>query len=824
MSDIRDEVDAIIDDRPETQHIFNEILRIDDEHTVWTFEDIEADTGLFGELVSRGVIEKHNNGYSLANPTAVDSALAHRDNLDDTENIKSTELATDGSRSSISESKSDNNSSRHLLNDRVNNSIDWGLSTLSIDRDRILPIVGVLALVIAFRLVAVRNVFQEGYVLLLGNDPYFYRYWVFDFVAANRSPLIVADGIKKGEPLLVATLQIMTALFGGGPAAAEQVLAWYPVAAAVVCGVSVYLIGTRLCDDRRVGLASVAILATLPVHAYRTSIGFADHHAFDLAIFAFIFATVAAYERTSPTSISELSDLTPWIILAGVGIGAHTLAWNAGALLLVPLGVYGVIRALASVRHDESVLYRLTPLAASAGVGGGIASLGHEVLGWQSTTMIIPPTLLAIALFLLAVVAEGCRRARLGYRLTAIGVTLSGAAVVIGSIGIFPRFGDEFVRQANKLLLGAGKQNIFEAQSLLSPRLGFFMFIPAIFFGLAIYVAAIAFVWGSWTGWTRDRGDLLLVCAYGGTFFTLVLLEVRFAGFLALPVAILTGVVFVWLVSKVTQMAAPTVRSVGVGVQLANEQRGMWRRYADTNTGEPSNDHDRGSTNKLNRRQILSAVIVLFVLIGGVGSVMVPIRTAALTYTDNTAGAIDKMDAFATAENRSWPETYVLSRWGDNRAYNAHLSGNSKSYNYARSNYFKFLLSSNNKVLYQQIRDRVGFIVISDIPAYSELEADTMYARLYDRHGLGTHYQLIYAGDKKKAYAVVPGTMLVGNTSTTAEYVKISGKMDVGSRAVTTQGRIPTEDGSYTIRIATPGTYTIGNRTVEVTQEDVLGG
>jgi hypothetical protein len=37
---------------------------------------------------------------------------------------------------------------------------------------------------------------------------------------------------------------------------------------------------------------------------------------------------------------------------------------------------------------------------------------------------------------------------------------------------------------------------------------------------------------------------------------------------------------------------------------------------------------------------------------------------------------------------------------------------------------------------YQQIQGRVGFIIISEIPEFSELDSETMYARLHDRQGL----------------------------------------------------------------------------------------
>lgn len=89
-------------------------MQVDTEHSVWTFEDIEADTGLFGELVSRGIVEKQDDGYSLADPTAVDAALAHRNNLN---HAKNTELATDRSHSDSSETVSNGDVGRRHLND-----------------------------------------------------------------------------------------------------------------------------------------------------------------------------------------------------------------------------------------------------------------------------------------------------------------------------------------------------------------------------------------------------------------------------------------------------------------------------------------------------------------------------------------------------------------------------------------------------------------------------------------------------------------------------------------------------------------------------------
>ncbi|WP_276998690.1 peptide transporter, partial [Haloquadratum walsbyi] len=612
---------------------------------------------------------------------------------------ENTELATDGSRSDVSETVSNGDGGRRHLSDRIDTSVSQVIESVSISRNHLLRVIGVLALVVMFRLSIISNVFQQEYIILPGNDPYSYRHTLLNFAKTAQNPFIVAT--EQGEPLFMFTLQLITTLFGGSSAAAEQVLVWYPVVAAVICGISVYLIGTRLTDDRRVGLASVAILATLPAHAYRTSIGFADHHAFDMVILAIVLAAVTAHERTSPTSVSEISELTPWIVIAGIGIGAHTLAWEAGALLIIPLGVYGFIRALTSIYRDVSVIYRLAPLTTSVVIGGVTAVLGHTILGWQSATMIIPPTLLAVALSVMMITAEGLRRSGLGYRVTALTLVLSGVVVLLGTIEVIPGFNDEFREQASRLFTS---ENIFEAQSLFSIDLGFIL-APIYFFGLAIFISMIVFMWGSWVGWRRDRGDLLVVCAYGITFFLLSSLQVRFAGHLALPVAILTGISFVWFTAKITEITPPTVRPTGVSAQSATEQRAAWRRHS-TDTNSDSTGQDRNTTDEVSRRYVYTTVVVLFLLIGGIGAGITPLQANTLAFSDDTGKAIDKMNTFSTVENRSWPETYVFSRWGNSRGYNAYLNDRSTGYGYARSNYIDFLRSDESEEWYQQIQGR----------------------------------------------------------------------------------------------------------------------
>lgn len=101
-------------------------------------------------------------------------------------------------------------------------------------------------------------------------------------LSGEGTPWSLPAGVATGEPLLVTTLWLGSLLFSGSEVAADHVVAWYPVLLALLTGVLVYGITVRASRDPRIGLAAVALLAVTPAHAFRTSVGFADHHAFDV--------------------------------------------------------------------------------------------------------------------------------------------------------------------------------------------------------------------------------------------------------------------------------------------------------------------------------------------------------------------------------------------------------------------------------------------------------------------------------------------------------------------------------------------------------------
>ena len=778
MADVRDAIEGFQEDRPDATAVLRTVLAVDSEADTWEFEDIDIGTGVFGELVSRGIVEQHDGGYRLADRAAVEAVVTGDATTQGTPNDGN----TTADRSSLKPLRLPTMSKRPLAGAAL-----------------------AVCFVVAVRLTSLPAVYQRNYVVLLSNDAYFYRYWLFDFVTATRSPLTVSDGMRIGEPLLVATLQLITALLGGTSGVADQVLAWYPVAAAVGSAVAVYWVANRLTDDYRIAVASVVFLAVIPAHGYRTALGFADHHAFDFLILGLTFASVVTFENAEVTAVSDLRRrrVWPWIVLAGVGIAAHVLAWNAGALLLVPLAVLAAGRALTVVKHRASAAM-MGPLFLSTALGGGLAYAGHTVLGWQTSNMIIPPLLLAGGVVLLTAVAAVARWQGLGQTPALIGIVVSGMALLVGSVLLLPEFGTELTQQISRQFIN-DERTIAETQSLFNTDFGFIV-APLGYFGLSIFFAIPVFIWAAWFGWTENRGDWLTLSAYAWVPFILSLFQVRFAGHLALPTAVGTGFAFIWLTAKVSDFEVPRV-----GGTEESAENHSWNRI---------NQNDTSDTDDRDLKAMVSVLIAIFLLVGGLGAVMTPARTTVLTHEQSAVAATAAMDTYATEQNLTWPDNYVFSGWGDNRMYNAFISGESQGYGYAKSNFEEFLTSTDHSEWYQRLQGRAGFIVVAEIEELQNAPDATIYAQLQREWGIDTHYRVLSAADDgRKAFAIVPGTVV--NGSAPGETVTVSGTMEFNNRTQEVSTTVPVENGTYSVRISTPGTYTVGDQTVTVTEDDV---
>jgi len=765
-------VEDLLADRPDLESPLAALLAIDEETDTWTFDDVPVESGPFGELVARGVVERDGDEYSLADPEAVRHALAD-------------EPATDAPAGA----------------DDAVPAVDIGLPEIDVDARAAGLLGSALALVAVLRSFVVPSVFRDGDVVLSGNDPYFYLYWVEQSLAAGGSPQLPA-GITKGEPLLVATLARLTGLFGGAEAAGA-VLAVYPVVSAILTGALLYWLTMRLTADRRIALAAVVVLAAMPGHALRTALGFADHHAFD---YVWLTLTAAALVVLAGTDRDDLAVPGTWLaaLALGVGVGGSTLAWDAGPLMVVPVGAVVAARVLVDVRAGRSPLVANVPLLAGLGLGALLTLYGHRSLGWHTTVVAAAPVLLLGGA--VAVVAVGELAARLDRRAAELAVAEAAVALAGGTLVwvVFPAFRTELLAGLDRVFRS---DDIVETRALFSgDTLGFLLL-----FGLFLVLVLPVLAWA--TRRTVDDARWAVACSYGWYFFVLSLFQVRFTGQLGIFMALFAGLGFVWLAAWIDLTPWPAPFDT-----TANGEFATWT------PGWPD-------------AATVGAVLVLFLLVGGLGLVQSAVKVEQVTTDDADYETAAWLADYADRQGwESRSESYVFSRWGKNRLYNYFVNGDSRSYGYAQSNYGSFVSLTDPQAAANLIGGRVRFVV-TETQGSENIPPESMQARLHDNlgsrsdgvAGLG-RFRAVYAtadGDRK-AFVFVPGATVRG-TAAPNTTVEVATGVDIPGASFTYTRRTSTnETGAYSVRVAQPGTYEVatanGPTTVTVPETAVMNG
>ena len=750
MVTVRD-VAALIAERPELEPCIREVLAAEEP---FSFDDLSLDSGQFGELVAAGVVTEVDAGYRVVDDTVVRQAL-------------------DGDAAG----GTDATARRRVTVD------------ISLDRRVAVALAGVLAVLVAFRVVSFPSVFRDGAVVLSGNDPYYYRYWVEQLLTASGvSPGSLPAEVARGEPLTVVTLWLVTELVGGTRAAAGHVLAWYPVVSALVTGVLTYVLTVRVTDDRRVGLAAVLLLAVVPGHAFRTSLGVADHHAFDypwLVLTALALVTLVERRELSRRAA------VPALGLA-VGVTGTTLAWEAGPLLLAPIGLSAVGVTLLAVHDGRQPFREMAGVLAGLGVAAALVWVAHTALGWHTALVAAAPTVLFGGTVAVVAVGDAVRRAGRSWRVLLASYLVAGVGgsltVAVGA----PAYWNQIVAAVGDDLLRGG--NIAGTQTLFGDSFGWLLL-----FGFVLVLALPYVVWAT----SRARADTrwLPLVAYSWVLLVLAATQVRFVGEFAAFAALFAGLGFVHLAERVDIARSPAPF-------LGERVRSIERPSA----------------------QQLGALVVLFLLIGGLGMVQVPVKVSQVTIPNGQHETATWMGDYAEEHGLDYPDNYVFSQWGANRHYNYFVSGESRSYAYAQSNYGDFVGAGNATAWYEQLHGRAGFVVTAPT---TPTGTGTVGGQLHRAYGSRTdqlpateHYRAVYetADGRYKVFRLVPGAVLTG-TGPPGTTVTLGTTVDVGDSTVEyTQQARTTSDGTFTARVPYPGQYTVGNRTVRIPQSAVANG
>jgi dolichyl-diphosphooligosaccharide--protein glycosyltransferase len=779
MNGVRAATEALLAEKPQVKPKLEELHEIDATGD-WEFHDIPLDSGEFGELVSRGIAEEQADGYRLADPDAVAAALRN-DAVPPTD------------------------SSDFPFDIRVLPSRQQGFA--------LALLAGALCLVAILRLLPINGVFPNGTVILAGNDPWGYRFWVENLLGANPSEIGgTSVSSLAGEGLSADVLYLLfgsglAAVLGGTSAAVGLALAWYPVIVAVLTAYVLYLLALRLAADRRVGLTTVLLFGVTPVLAYRTMIGFADHDALDflwLALTLYALVILAAPDRE--TDFEFWAGQTTAICLLGVSIAAQTLSWRGGPLLLIPIGVFVFAVSISGLRTPTSSGKILRPVMISLAVASVLALGTRFVFDWLPLYRIGAPALLLIGTLTIWGFETVVRRRELRVGRSLVALIIMGLVGMGGVLLAVPSLWDGVVDFVSYMEYYTWTE-ITETRPLFgSGPIGIFR--PVFLLGLPFFLGTGGLAAATLHAKKIHRPSWLVIAVYGWFFLLMAVIQNRFAGPLALIWAVIAGVALVHLLSVLDILPA-----VGSG----------WAR--------PSSAADFRKF-RLPDWRTLGYLAVCVLVVSSVGLFQIPIKQDGLLNGGPTYEVARAIDSNADQRGLEYPQNYVFSEWAKNRAYNHIVNGHSKTYTFARDNYASFLRSTDPEAWYARLRNRTGYIVTR----WRNSPPDrSIQARLHQQYGSATpaseavsHYRAIYSTQHGSlvAFALVEGaTVSVSGPPNSSVSVSTSVAIPPHDTwvAYEQRGRIQS-NGTVRFVVPYPGTYTVDNTTFEVSETAVYAG
>lgn len=652
-------------------------------------------------------------------------------------------------------------------------------------------------------------------MVLSGNDPYLYRYWVERLAERTFGPFdigVLADlptEVTTGEPLLIVSSWWVTEVFGGSAFAAGVVLAIYPVVSALLGGIIVYSLGGMLSGDNRVGLAALGLFAVTPGHAFRTGLGFADHHAFDYVWLAItLLGLVSVLHAKEDTTRSWMGAFA-----LGVGVAGQALAWEAGPLLLLPAGiVVAVVLPFTTDELGDRVPFALR-VVSGFGIGTVLTGLSYAVLGWPQAVVAVTPFLLFVG----ALGILGLARLSRGFDITpplfilgeVIAAIIAIVAVYVGGRLLAPSvlaslvsavYGgiDFFVR-----LEGSGIGETISLTGAYGPVAG-----PLIMLGYAVFLGLPVTIWAVWNLMNQRRVGWTIVSIYVWYFLGLSLVQRRFTGELAIPLAVVGGLGFVTLLGWLELARPPTI----------------------LRTEEASHAEEPPLLPSRRRATMIGGLSLIF---ASFPTMFTWFIHRDLTIDETAYRAAKWMQAYSADLGWDYPRNYVFSHWGRNRMFNYFVSGESRSYAYAQEHYSDFLQTNvaGAESWFNQLQDRTGFVLTRD--GSQSLAGSTLYAQLHGNNGSGNarldgsgHFRAVYSSrdGELKVFTLVPGATIHG-VSPESTQISIESEVTIPNANFTyRRTAIPDEDGEFSVRVAHPGSYRIGDSTVSVSEGDIRSG
>jgi len=379
-----------------------------------------------------------------------------------------------------------------------------------------------------------RNVFSPDGVRFQLVDSW-YHLRSIEFFALNfphrlhHDPLAFYPGGSETTwpPLFDFLVGAIAWLTAGGALSSEHietVAALAPPTFGAATVFVIYRVALRLFGTRAAQLAA-CFAAVLPgPFLVRSSLGFSDHHSFEVLLATVLLAAL----------LGAIDTGRPW--KAGLALSLYLLAWNGASLSVVILGVWAALQIVAV--EDRAASWRLTQTVLSIfGLAAGAVLFFWTLLPQAALALgsLAGCSVFVMLAFLLRHGAQGRPSAgTMSGGLVLLAGSALGAIWLLApelwteSLGrLMPSGAELSVSEMRPLLLGFdGQLSLAPAWTVLGPM--FFLFL----------VAWLGFAFETWSRPTAERTLLLI---WSGSLLALTLLQFRFAASLGPSCAIIAA-------------------------------------------------------------------------------------------------------------------------------------------------------------------------------------------------------------------------------------------------------------------------------------------
>jgi dolichyl-diphosphooligosaccharide--protein glycosyltransferase len=405
------------------------------------------------------------------------------------------------------------------------------------------------------------DVFLNGFVRFGGNDPWYHlrnveailhnfphMLW---FDAYTQFPVGKHQVFAPLFDMFLATIIWILGLGNPSQVLINTVCAYYPAVLGALVVIPTYYAAKWL-FDRRVGLLAALLVAIAPGQFLsRSMIGFNDHHIAEtllttiIAMFIIMSLKIArehpiSFENIKNKNFEPLRPALPYLILAGVSLGAYSLAWLGAIFFSFILGIYITVQHIIDHMHKRPTDY----LAIGGAIVFGIALLMVAMVPeLRSRDLLIKGLLGGIIGFpLLTLISIEINKRKLEKYYYPLSIVALSIAVIILAKVFSPSAYALIASLANFFMRTGGALTIAEAAPLLSMG-GVFSLQPLWYnFATGAYISFIALIFLAYEAITKkNTQEKTFLIVWSVMIIWAMLQQNRFAYYYSVNVAILAG-------------------------------------------------------------------------------------------------------------------------------------------------------------------------------------------------------------------------------------------------------------------------------------------